>query len=52
MIFLIRKPVVVAAVLVAIGLLGTSARADLTLTVQEDSGATQTFTVVGAQRPV
>jgi len=47
MIFLIRKPVVLAAALMAIGLLGTSARADLTVTVEEDAGPVKTFTVAG-----
>jgi len=42
-----RRPIVLAA-LVAIGLLGTTARADLIVTVQEDAGPTQTFTVLGA----
>jgi len=40
------RPVVLAA-FVAIGLLGTSARADLTITVQEDAGAVQVFTMAG-----
>ncbi len=47
MISMIRKPTALAAALLAIGLLGTSARADLVITVQEDSGSTQTFTVSG-----
>jgi len=48
MIFLIRKPVVLAAALMAIGLLGTSARADLVITVQENAGPITTFSVTGA----
>jgi hypothetical protein len=47
MISLFRRPIVLAA-FVAIGLLGTSARADLIITVQENSGAVQTFTVAGS----
>jgi hypothetical protein len=47
MIFRLRKPIVLAAALVALGLYSTSARADLTITVQEDSGAVQTFSVTG-----
>jgi len=40
--FMIRKPTFLVAALLAISLLGTSARADLIVTVQEDSGAIQT----------
>ena len=36
------------ATLVAISLLGTAAHADLSITIQEDAGLTQTFTVVGS----
>jgi len=45
---MIRKPIALAAALVAIGLVGTSARADLIVTVQEDSGPIQTFTTAGS----
>jgi hypothetical protein len=45
---IIRTPMALAAGLVAIGLLGTSARADLILTVMEDGGSTQTFSLAGS----
>jgi hypothetical protein len=49
MISMMRKPAALAAALVAIGLLGTPARADLIITVQEDAGAVTTVShVVGA----
>jgi len=47
MISMSRRPIALAA-LVAISLIGTAARADLILTVQEDAGPVQTFTVLGA----
>jgi hypothetical protein len=47
MISIFRRPIVLAA-FVAIGLLGTSARADMIIMVQENSGPIQTFTVTGS----
>jgi len=49
--FMIRKPTVLVAAVLAMGLLGTSAHAalsSLTISVQEDSGATQSFTLTGS----
>jgi len=45
---MIRSPSVLASAFLAFGILGVSARADLALTVQEDSGPAQSWVIAGS----